>query len=235
MTAPIDDPEIVRRILANTKALLLDFDGPICSVFAGIPASVVAGQLRAVLADGGHFDLPDEVQATNDPFDVLFYAAELGPDEARYVEASFRAHEIEAVQVAKSNPNSIDLMRAWNKTGRPLAVVSNNSATAVATYLDLHDLGNEVDLVSARVGADIHLLKPNPFLVSSAVRGLAVPATQCVLIGDSVTDIQAAKAAAVKAVGYANRAAKIVQFAPLGPSVIITDRTYAAMSRLMCE
>lgn len=34
VTPPIDDVDAVRRILSTTEALLLDFDGPICSVFA---------------------------------------------------------------------------------------------------------------------------------------------------------------------------------------------------------
>ena len=104
MTPPVDDPETLRRILANADALLLDFDGPICSVFAGIPASVVADQLRRILAEGNHVDLPPDVQTSDDPFDVLFYAAKLGHDEARYIEAAFTAHEVEAVQSAQATP-----------------------------------------------------------------------------------------------------------------------------------
>jgi hypothetical protein len=58
-------------VLAHADALFLDFDGPVCSVFAGIPASMVADQLRSVLADGGHTDLPEPVATSTDPFDIF--------------------------------------------------------------------------------------------------------------------------------------------------------------------
>ncbi|WP_211346890.1 hypothetical protein [Saccharothrix australiensis] len=62
----VDDPEVLRGILATTDALFLDFDGPVCSVFAGIPAHLVAAQLRDVLKDGSHTALPLEVEKTDD-------------------------------------------------------------------------------------------------------------------------------------------------------------------------
>ena len=37
-------------ILARTRYLLIDFDGPICSIFAGLPAPQVADQLRKFFA-----------------------------------------------------------------------------------------------------------------------------------------------------------------------------------------
>jgi len=126
VTPPIDDPEALRDILASTEALLLDFDGPICSVFAGFPAHSVADQLRVVLAEGGYTDLPPDVEQTADPFIVLFHAATFGDEEARYVEAAFRALEADAIRSAKPAAGSHDLIRGWKLTGRPLAIVSNN-------------------------------------------------------------------------------------------------------------
>ena len=222
MTPPINDPEALHRILTNTDALLLDFDGPICSVFAGVAAHLVADQLRGVLAEGGYHDLPDDVRAADDPFDVLFYAAKLGQNEARYVEAAFRAHEVEAVQSAQSTPSSTDLIRAWHETGKPLAIVSNNSAAAVETYLDIHELRAIVTLVSARTSADVSLLKPSPFLVAEAAEVLTLSPSRCTLIGDSVTDIQASRAAHVSAVGYANKPGKAERFAAAGVDLVVS-------------
>jgi hypothetical protein len=48
------------QILAETEVLLLDFDGPICSVFAGLPAPVIADRLRRTLSR----PLPAAVDAT---------------------------------------------------------------------------------------------------------------------------------------------------------------------------
>jgi phosphoglycolate phosphatase len=221
VTPPIDDPEAIRRILSTTQALLLDFDGPICSVFAGFPAPIVADQLRDVLTQGGH-DIPDNVRESTDPFDVLFYAAKLGPDEARFVEATFRAHEVEAVQSAEPTPEAHALIKVWKASGRPLAIVSNNSVAAVETYLNIHNLRQAVDLISARADADISLLKPSPHLVSTAVQALGVAPLTCTFVGDSLTDIEAAEAAGVRSIAYANKRGKKENFIPTSPDVIIT-------------
>lgn len=230
MTPPVDDPETLRRILANTDALLLDFDGPICQVFAGIPAHVVADQLRDILAEGGHTDLPEDARTATDPFDVLFYAAKLGSEEARYVEAAFRAHEVEAVQTAQPTPGAHDLIHAWKATGRPLAIVSNNSRNAVESYLDLHDLRHQVDPIAARTTADTSLLKPSPYLVAQAVNALNTRPVRCTLVGDSISDIQAAKATDIPAIAYANKPGKAERLATADPEATIT--TIALLVRL---
>jgi phosphoglycolate phosphatase len=188
-----------------------------------MPASVVANQLRDVLHDGGYIELPADVASADDPFDILFYAAKLGQDEAHHVEAAFRAHEVEAVQSARPTPWSTDLVRAWQATGRPVAVVSNNSAAAVETYLDIHDLRAGVDLVSARTSADVALLKPSRFLVIEAVEGLAAAPARCMLVGDSVTDIQASRAAQVTPIGYADKPGKADLLAAAGVNLVVTS------------
>lgn len=200
------------EVLAQARALLLDFDGPICSVFAGIPDHVVADQLRGVLADGGHTNLPETVATSNDPFDVFRYAATLGPDEARYVEAAFTAHEVEAISTATPTEGAHDLIQTWHESGRPLAIVSNNSATAVGVYLDLYGLRPSVDAISARTSPDPTHLKPHPFLLHQALTALDTAPAECAFIGDSLTDLEAADAAGVPFIGYANKPGKHARF-----------------------
>jgi phosphoglycolate phosphatase len=220
---PVDDPEALRHLLANTQALLLDFDGPVCSVFAGFPASVVADQLRQTLAEGGHVDIPTEITASDDPFDVLKYAATLGTNETRYVEAAFRAHEVEAIPTAAPTQGAHDLICAWKSTGRPLAIVSNNSTAAVETYLDIYRLKGQIDHIAARTTSDVKLLKPCPHLVDQAVTALGIAANKTVLVGDSATDIEAARAAKVQAIGYANKPGKAEKLKNAGAVMVINS------------
>ncbi|TCP57284.1 HAD superfamily hydrolase (TIGR01509 family)/HAD superfamily hydrolase (TIGR01549 family) [Tamaricihabitans halophyticus] len=211
-----------QELLARTHALLLDFDGPVCSVFAGIPANTVAEQLRVVLADEGHAQLPAAVRATSDPFDVFRYAATLGQAEARYVEAAFTAHELEAITTAEPTPGAHDLIHSWHQSGRPLAIVSNNSTQAVRTYLDLHALAHQINYVSARTSSDVALLKPDPHLINQAVTALDVEPEACTLIGDSLTDIEAAHAARTAILGYANKPHKTGPMGDAGAQAVIT-------------
>ncbi|MTD55208.1 HAD family hydrolase [Amycolatopsis pithecellobii] len=213
------------ELLSQAEALLLDFDGPICSVFAGIPAATVADQLRTVLADGGHTNLPEPVVTSRDPFDVLRYAATLSDDDARYVEAAFTAHEVEAIPTAAPTPGAHELMAAWHDSGRPLAIVSNNSEAAINTYLDFYALRPLVDLVSARESAGIEFLKPDPYFLHQAVRMLGISAEQSVFIGDSATDVEAARSAGVRSIGYANKLGKRKRFSSAGADAITDGLT----------
>ncbi|WP_133852780.1 HAD family hydrolase [Labedaea rhizosphaerae] len=210
-----------RALLAEARALLLDFDGPICSVFQGFPAHLVADQLRDLLAQGGYGALPDDVQNSSDPFDILTYAAKLGPDEADHVEVAFRAHEVEAVQLAEPTPGAHELIQAWRAIDRPLAIVSNNSAAAVEVYLKKFDLAHLVDWVSARSSSDSTLLKPSPHLLDVALRHLRIPATEAILLGDSATDVEAAQAIGACSIGYANRPAKRSMFIAMHADAIV--------------
>ncbi|MFJ8815821.1 HAD family hydrolase [Amycolatopsis thermoflava] len=218
------------ELLDQAGALLLDFDGPVCSVFAGIPAPVVADQLRTVLADAGNAP-PEPVASSSDPFDVLEYAASLSDDDARYVEAAFTAHEVEAMTSAEPTEGAHELMQAWHGSGRPLAIVSNNSAAAISAYLDFYGLRPLVNVVSARESADVQLLKPHPHLLNQAVRTLGLPAEQCVFVGDSLTDIEAAKAAGVRSIGYANKPGKRERFTSAGADAITDVLTELAAVR----
>jgi hypothetical protein len=55
--------------------LLLDFDGPICSIFAGYPAPRVAAELVALLDVEG-VAVPPEVRGEGDPLAVLRWVGE---------------------------------------------------------------------------------------------------------------------------------------------------------------
>jgi len=209
---PVDDPDTLRRILANTEGLLLDFDGPICSVFAGFPAHVVASQLRDILKESGHYKLPSEVTASSDPFDVLKYAATLDDKVGNHVEAAFRAHEVEAISTASPTPGAHDLIHAWATTERPVAIVSNNSTVAIESYLNLHQLHHQISHIAARTSSAIALLKPAPYLVTQAVTAIHKSPPKCTLVGDSITDITAAHSANVHTIGYANKPSKAVSF-----------------------
>lgn len=220
---PVDDVAALRHILDSTEALLLDFDGPICSVFAGFPAPVVAEQLREILAEGGHADLPDSVQQSSDPFAILDYAAILGPKERDFIEAALTAHEVEAISSAKPTSSSEELIRRWSDSGRLLAIVSNNSKAAIEVYLQSRDLGNNIAIVSARSSSDPQILKPDAHLLNEALRSLVVSPSASAFIGDSASDIVAAHKASVAALAYANKEGKEQLFRRLEPAIIFSD------------
>jgi phosphoglycolate phosphatase-like HAD superfamily hydrolase len=79
--------------------------------------------------------------------------------------------------------------------------------------------------VSARTDPDPNLLKPNPHLLRRAIELLESTSSNCLMIGDSLTDIEAARAAGSPGITYANKPAKWERFAPQQPDAIIGHMT----------
>jgi phosphoglycolate phosphatase len=207
-------------ILARTHYLLLDFDGPICDIYAGLPAATVADRLRKHL-DGRNVELPDEVARTPDPLEVFAYSATISGDLAAEIEAEMTDLEVTAAATAKPTPYVHEVLAACHETGRTTAVVSNNSARAVHTYLTQHGLDDRISHVIARTSHNPALLKPNPHLIEQALVVLGAEPTKCTLLGDSVTDIESARSTNIASIGYANRPGKREQLTAAGAEVVI--------------
>ena len=67
------------QIISAARHILLDFDGPVCSIYAGTPASVIAGQLRQALQAAG-ISLPDEAASEPDPLEVFRAVARISDE-----------------------------------------------------------------------------------------------------------------------------------------------------------
>lgn len=222
----IDDVEYLRTLLASVDALLLDFDGPLCSVFAGTPAHFIATQLRNLVDTSQCTGLPPYIEKSDDPFEVFRYSASVSPELGQYIEAALRAHEAEAVMTAAPTRSADDVIHRWTASGRKISIVSNNSASAVITYLEIRNLAPEINYVSARRSYDPTLLKPSSFLVLRAIEELQARATRCAFVGDSSSDIVSGIRAGVKVIGYANKPEKVTTLAQSGAELVITDMRF---------
>ena len=131
--------------------------------------------------------------------------------------------ELAAVATAAPTPYVHEVVTACQNSGRSVAVVSNNSAAAVHFYLARHGLDDRISLVVARANHNPALLKPSPYLITQAVRALNAEPDECTLVGDSVTDVQAARLASVQSIGYANKPGKRERLTAAGAAVIINS------------
>jgi phosphoglycolate phosphatase len=226
MTSPGTDAAGLGAIIARTSYLLLDFDGPICSIYAGLPAPTVAAQLRKLFPG----DLPEEIANTPDPIEVFTYLATASDELAARVEAEMADLEVAAVPTADPTPYVRQVIASARESGRIIGVVSNNSPRAVKAYLDRHGLSDGIRLVVARTSHDPALLKPSPYLINEAVRGLDADPAATALVGDSFTDIEAAHRADVASIGYANKPGKRERMTELGAGAVITSMADLALS-----
>ncbi len=215
--------DALAQTVIAARALLLDFDGPVCDVFAGLPAPAVASELAQLVATRDEA-LGAKAAATDDPIEVLRIVHETDSVLGQEVERALTAAEVRAVAVAgEPTPGSAELLAAARELGKPVAVVSNNSADCVREFLELHELGEYVVDIVGRPAEQPHLMKPNPHPLIQAAELLHVDVTACTLIGDSITDIQAAHAAGATVIGYANKPHKAELFAELRADAITRD------------
>lgn len=200
------------RLLARGGPLLLDFDGPICSIFAGYPAPQVAAELLSSLRRSGQ-DLPARVGGETDPLEVLRWVGTLGnPKLLTDVENALCSAELKAAVTAQPTLYGREVIVAARQSGLPVAIVSNNSANAIAAYLARHRLDRSVYPVIGRAYANPTQMKPDPRPVLSAAKILGADPSDCTLVGDSLSDIEAAKAAGTHVIGYANKPGKREDF-----------------------
>ncbi|MFE6907086.1 HAD family hydrolase [Streptomyces erythrochromogenes] len=213
--------ETLRAVLGASKAVLFDFDGPVCDVFHGIPASGIADELASlitVLAPA----LEHSAKATDDPMKVHRLSEEGGGTVLASVEAALTAAEMRAVKVAGvPTAGATEALQAARYSGRRVAIVSNNSAECIQEYLRLHGLAVFVDHVIGRPRLRPDLMKPSPHPLLSAASALDVAPSRTVLVGDSVSDIEAARAAGGPSVGYANKPHKRASLANAGASAVV--------------
>ncbi|KFK91565.1 haloacid dehalogenase [Streptomyces sp. JS01] len=208
-------------LLAECDAVLFDFDGPICDVFRGLPAPGVARELADVLATFAPH-LGDAARATEDPMEVHRLSVQGGETVLAAVEAALTEAELRAVKIAGPPVHgATEALKAAHGSGHRVAVVSNNSAECVRVYLTEHGLSSAVELIVGRPTLRPDLMKPSPHPLLEAASLLGTAPERTVLIGDSVTDIEAAQAAATRSIGFANKPGKETSLAKAGADEII--------------
>lgn len=206
-------------LLRRSRAVLLDFDGPVCAVFAGVGATNVADHLRTVLRAHDWPTGPSDLG----PHDVLAYAATIGSATAQAVERALTEAELDAIATAEPTEGANWFLAACSDVRRPVAIVSNNSARAIEAYLERREMAWAVTHVIGRDSNDPGRMKPDPWTLSRALEVLDVPATDGVFIGDAVTDVEAASALDMPSIGYANKPAKKSALRDAGADAIVTS------------
>ena len=227
--SPADPDPRLGNVIRQTRHLFLDFDGPICSIFAGLKPETVAAKLRDILT-GQDIQLPADIAVTTDPFDVFTYAATISPDLAASVEATMTELELAAVPTADPTAHVHDVITACRKSGRTVTIVSNNSGQAVRAYLARHALTGPINSVIARTSSDPGLLKPSPYPLNLAIAANNARPAECTLVGDQVSDLLATREAGTRSIGYATSPSKMHSLTEAGADVVITSLAHLALT-----
>ncbi|MDQ0580824.1 SAV_2336 N-terminal domain-related protein [Streptomyces rishiriensis] len=200
----------LQDLLAGAETVLFGFDGPLIRLFTATTARAAALDLLAIVAE--HRD-PEDALAGRPPvppgaagrelfvhpLDVLraFAQDRLGP----LLRDRLDRLELSAVPDAPRTHHSVVLVRTLHDAGRRVGVATDVCAAAVHRCLESYRL-------PLRAGVhgrddDLGLLTPNPHRLLHVLGSLDAPAATGVLIGSTLAELAAARAAGLRFLGLA--------------------------------
>ncbi|WP_399188759.1 HAD family hydrolase [Streptomyces sp. WAC 04229] len=211
-------------LVGGARVVLWDFDGPICRLFAGYSAERVAGELVDWLERLGLKGmLTQEEQVHPDPH-VLLGAVNRRRHDSDLVadfEERLTREELRAVPTAWPTAYADPLIRTWSALGVGLAVTTNNSPRVVGEYLATRGL---LDCFAPHIYGrtrDLHLLKPDPYCLNRALSAMGVAPAQALMVGDTTSDLTAARRAGVPFLGYARNEEKAKVLRQAGAETVV--------------
>ncbi|GGM25144.1 hydrolase [Streptomyces fumigatiscleroticus] len=218
------DPLGLRELIERARVVLWDFDGPICRLFAGHSAEQVAAGLVEWLEGRGPAGLLTEAERNSPDPQVVLRAVDRrqpGSDLVAEVEERLARAELRAAASAMPTAYADPLIRTWTAVGARLAVITNNSPLVVSTYLTGRGLlGCFAPHIYGRT-KDLRHLKPDPHGLNSALTAMSAAPSDALLIGDAVSDHEAARRAGVAFLGYARNERKAELLREAGARVVV--------------
>ncbi|MGW3410823.1 HAD family hydrolase [Streptomyces sp. NPDC000888] len=201
----------LQQLLRSVDAVLFDFDGPICDLFGKVPTAHIAEEIK-VMARLEWGTLDREVEDCQDSHGILQHLRNMLDGEAPSHRSRVpldRAHtivtryEYAAVNSAVQAPDVETLLDLLLELRKRLVVVSNNAEEPVWQYLKRADLQSKFEAVCGRDAREPRLMKPDPDAVLRGLKTLdgLVP-SRALLVGDQLTDLQAARSAGVRFLGF---------------------------------
>jgi phosphoglycolate phosphatase len=217
----------LHALFEQADALLLDFDGPVCKLFAGYPAQEIADEIRALLGDHQE-QLPEHLKHSPNPLRLVAWTGTNAPQLLPTTEQALARAESRAADSATPTQHADTMIRATAESGRPIVVVSNNSAEAIWRYLRAHELDQHVRAVVGRDPQRPDQMKPDVRPILRAAQEAGVPPDRCLLIGDTPTDIEAAQKAGTPTIGYAKRESRVGELGAVGADIVVQSMALPA-------
>ena len=95
-------------------------------------------------------------------------------------------------------PDAIDVLDRLSNRRTPISLVTNKPTRFTRPLLS--ELACERRFAAVVCGDTLPTRKPDPAMLVHAAQRAGVPASQCVMVGDSLIDVEAARAAGMRAV-----------------------------------
>lgn len=205
-------------LLARADLVLFDFDGPLARLFPGGGWLEVSAQVRQAAIGLGGTRLAEELGEEPDHVQCLRIVGRSAPELLAELAALCSRLELESAAEVDPWPAALPLLQQLLTRGARVAVVTNNDPAVVPLVLDRAAAGLTARLsgVYGRSPDRVDDLKPAPDLLLRALTEAAVKPVDAVFLGDSVTDVEAGRAAGVPVIGVAETAERRSQLRAAG-------------------
>ncbi|MGC5585188.1 HAD family hydrolase [Ornithinimicrobium sp. W1665] len=237
MTSPRTD--LAQALVDAADVLLVDFDGPLARIFPGTRWLEVSADLRGYAVERARNDLDLDLAAVlgeePDHVQVLRLIGRHAPGIAADAAELVTRLELDAARTAPLQPGALEFLDEALARSARVFVVTNNDPDVVPAVLDRHVPGLTARLtgVHGRTAGRTDDLKPAPDLLLRALAQMAkrgvtggkagLDEISAVLLGDSVTDVLAGKAAGVPVVGVAQDAQRREDLLAAGARAVVGD------------
>ncbi|MFI7011577.1 HAD family hydrolase [Streptomyces sp. NPDC050145] len=215
------------RLLQEADGVIFDFDGPICALFPDGTA-LHAEKIKQAVQDGlGR--LPLSITDLRDSHAILQDLRQDTSAAGGIVAQLVTDAEYEAVRTVHPTEHVQELVSQLVALGKALAVSSNNAPGPIREFLDREGMGAPFsDRIYGRDSEALQRMKPHPDSVLRAVDGLGLAPDRCLMIGDKVSDLEAALAAGTLFIGCTDDESEREQMLKLG-----ADATVACLAQLL--
>ncbi len=213
-------------------AVLVDFDGPICDLFGSAPTAHIAEEIKVMARQEWGIGVLDQVVEDCDDSHGILLALKDMYDRASPVPLSrtpleeahkiVTRHEYAAVASAEAAPDLEPLLNALTALGMRLVVVSNNAEGPVWEYLKREQLQSKFVDVCGRDPHEPGHMKPDPDSLLRALKCLdGLAPSRAVMVGDQLTDLEAAQKAGVRFLGYTHDAERMREMRQRGADWVV--------------
>lgn len=186
--------EPIEPIQPRPLAVIFDLDGTLADTFP----MIIAAWNAAVREPLGRVYSPEEVIALFGVPEEPMFRRELAEDDVPKALEVYHAHYESEHGIVEPFEGIPELLQAIADSGIPMGVVTGKGRRSADITLRL--LGWDDYFASVMTGDDVERQKPHPEGALAVAQDLGVEARRCVFIGDTPTDIQCGRAAAMNTI-----------------------------------
>jgi HAD superfamily hydrolase (TIGR01509 family) len=141
------------------------------------------------------------------------------PDEAAEEARALRYEEL--IGEARAFPGAAELLRRVHDEGLVVVLASSSPREDLDAMIELLGVGGAIDATTS--ADDIERAKPEPDVFRAAVDAGAIDRERCLAVGDSVWDVQAARAAGIGCVAVESGGFSAHELREEGALVVFRD------------